>query len=368
MAHGKESTEKILSIIHQPLTVPTTRSVQQSDMRMSKIGRICFRGDSRDFSKIFQEGFCVREGITQRLANKLKEIRANHLINASLFDSVVFCKEMEELKNLLQTDATQGFCQEFLALPVAYYDAWVNGVCSLLSEDGLVVMDSEQELQEYKQESETIISRPFYSHHMISSSKRFKSALMFPEYDESKPSRNRSSFLYAVYVEKGFDVHMHGVVSTMLNAKPTSYAELKELMTTANPGLAEGMVDEKIMQMQSAQKILNITLEEAMYIYAEEIISEMIPRAHVVAAISVQRKLFLQSEGFTAGTYELGDLVHINPQCTLSKETIDQVRAFLMEEIRLNKIAISSKQNPSNATIPEPEEGFKKGLGSMHKQ
>jgi len=357
----------MLEIIHHPLTIPTTRSLDRASIHMSKIGRLCFRGDSRSYSRIFHEGFNVREGVTKRLFDKIKEIYANHLTD-SLFDSKAFLEEMEALKSLVQTDATQGIKEEFSTLSRLDYGAWVEKICALEAQDGLIIMKTLKELQDYKKGTESIISRPFQSHHMISTSKRFKSALMFPEYDEfSRLEQNRLSYLYVVYVEEGFDVHMHGIVSSMLDSKPSSLAELKAIITKVNPSLTEERVDEKAMRIQSTQKILNITLDEALNFFAEEIVSEMIPRECIIAAICVQRQLLLRSDGFTQGTYKLGDEIHINPECSLPQETIDQVSSFLMEEIRLNKIAIVSKQNTYNAILAEPEDGYKKGHGTEFK-
>lgn len=367
MAHGKESTKKILEIIHHPQNIPTTRSVKRSDATMSHIGRICFRGDSRDCHQMFQEGFHLRAAITQRLANKIREIHLVHLIGSSTFNPEAFLMDMEELKRIAQTDASKSIIEELSQLTSLEYDPWILKTHALIDADGVVIMESMDELKAYKHDSESIISQPFHSHHMVATSKRFKSALMFPVYDESSElTKNKYTYIYAVYVEKGFDVHMHGIVSSLLDSKPRSLADVKEMIARVNPHLPEKMVDEKVMKIHGTHKILNITLDEAMHIYAEEIISDCIPKEHVVAALCVRRQVVVQPDGFSRGTYELGEEIHINPECTLPQKMIDQVKTFLMEEIRLNKIAIASKKNPYDATLPNPEDGYEIGHSGMH--
>ncbi len=324
-------------------------------MPLSPIGRVCFRGDSRSPDDIFVKGFKLREIITENLFKKIKEMHQNHLaINSRQFNPQKFTEDMDALSEIIKTEATEGLIEEFSGLPSFLYDTWVNRVIHKVTQGAIVVTEDENKADLIKG-----IYRPFESQNFISVSKRFKSAILFPvpESLADTPPMQDNTYLYALYVEEGFDVHMQGIVSSLVNAD-TSESGLLSAFKKASPYLNEQQVNLHIQKLTTIQNIMNTHLEDAMKIYAEEIACESIPREHIIAAIKVERQLTLNDENQPCGTFKLKTGVSVNDQCTQPLQAVKQIEAFLKEEVRINQQAHKQGTNAVAKTLPQPEEGF----------
>ncbi|QDP73057.1 hypothetical protein FOG18_11020 [Legionella israelensis] len=339
------STEKILGHI-QPLNIETSRTVNYSKMKMSPIGRICFRGDDRKPKTIFNTGFEKREVISERLFDKIKQIYKEH-IQTQPFEPKKFIKAVEDIRELVASDASFDLVQEFSNLNEFVYESWLAKILFSHKKNRLVVA-SDDEIKDIKKG----IYSPFESHQLVSVSKRFKTAALFPipsEVDEDFTRDN--TYIYAVYLREGYDVHMQGVVSSLLNAS-TSKEEVVKAFKKANSHLSAKKLEHHIQNILHVEKISNMGIKEAMLMYIEEIVTKNISSEDIIAAVPIRRQFQLTNEGFLSGTFQLENDVQMNIDCELDKKTIKQVESFLKKEIKLNH----------KAKLPEPEEGYYEGF------
>ncbi|BCA93948.1 hypothetical protein TUM19329_03090 [Legionella antarctica] len=326
-----------MQIIHNPLNVPSSKTVDRSQMTLSPIGRICFRGDSRSPDDVFAKGFKLREIITEKLFKKIEDIQTTHLDNKG-FNPQKFIEDVDALTEIIKEEATEGLVKEFLGLPSFLKDGWISQVVDWVANDSIVVIEDNQ-----KEDLKKGIYRPFESQNFISLSKRFKSALLFPVPGSltDKPLQDKT-YLYAVYVEEGYDVHMQGIVSSLINAH-TSEKDLLSAFKKANPHLSKEQVEDHIKKITVIQNIMNISLEDAVMMYAEEIVCKSIPREQIIAAVEVDRQLRLNDENQPSGTFKLKTEVTVNEDCTRPEKTIKQVEDFLKQEIKINQQAYDNK-------------------------
>ncbi|KTD64346.1 hypothetical protein Lspi_1153 [Legionella spiritensis] len=363
----KSSTKKIMDLMevkeitHNPLTIPTSPRMDRSQMSLAPVKRICFRGDSRLPKELFKTGFQVREGaITERLYKEIKAIKHKHLDSIKKFDPRQFLKDMDALKKLVQTDATSSIVEEYEKVPELYYESWIDRMLWQVKQ-GNIGLEDEEDFKTIN--NDTVILKPFHSQQVIATAKRFKSALLFPISSElSDHYQTEKSYVYAVYVDEGFDTHMHGIVSSLLHSKTSSESDLQDAFQKLNPTLSKEDALLHVKNMLAFSDVLNMSLDEVMDAYVEEIVVPSIPSEHIIAAIPVERKIKILDDKYCQGSYRLSGQIEINPDCSLSPETINQVTSFLQEEQRLNAKALQEKNPSPDARIIEPTEGFHEGF------
>lgn len=314
----KEKKEPLI-IKHNALSndlIPPKKILSLTEITLGYIKRICFRGDSREPQEIFLTGFKPRSMISKELYDLIQdEITRNKKegMHAELI-KIIKLRHQEKGHGWATPDLIKTLKETTMI------DAWFEWVELGIKHGNIVVVDDEQEIEQVLQDS-------FESNRLVAVSSRFKAATLFPISTHDSVNETKKSWIYVVHIDKGFDVHMHGVIVELMN---------------------------KINGDQKA----SIPLEIAMKMYINEIITVEIPPEKIICAVEIKKVQGIDQHGYIYGHFELDSNITINPTCTLSKHQQKQTLEFVRKEITLNKKACKLQGDHIDKTLPSPYSGF----------
>lgn len=170
---------------------------------------------------------------------------------------------------------------------------------------------------------------PFVSENHVAVSKRLGIATLFPWKNAVKKGEFET-WVYLVSLEKGFDVHSHGVI----------YLQISK--------------EEQLLQhIQDKDKYKNRLETIFQPSYAEEMITPYIPSSHIIGAVKVKRTQVKPKGKFPEGTYELGEVVY-NANCKLPDNIINAVKDFITKEKSLGAQPIPQPASAYRSAIKKP--------------
>ncbi len=306
---------KNLTIQHQLLgsnSAYLKSSISIDEITFSQINRICFRGDDRNPQKIFTQGFKPKSVISKELYQLITNYLGRNNTTAGTYtelSQIIQQHHREKGDRWVTPDLIKTFNKE----SIFYINNWVNEILYGVEKGIINVVDNEDEVRK-------IVEEPFESKHLIAVSSRFKAAALFPisEYDSMK--KEKVSWIYAVHIDKGFDMRMHGILGTLNDQKNHR--------------------------------------EEIMNIYVDEIITEEILSENIACAVKIRKNQAIDDNGYVFGNYKLENNILTNPYCTLPQPMKEKIIAFIENEIEVNHKAWNLKNTQTDNILPLPESGF----------
>lgn len=241
-----------------------------------KIGRICFRGDTRDPSSIFRSGFLSRDmkaSIKYLSGNKHKQMIPRvhgaqyersgfRLINRNVYNKATTRNEADP--------------------------NWIDAEYSVPGD----------------------IDSPT----AVCVTPRFTMAALFPPKIE-----DRDTWIYVAHVEKGFNTHGQQVADGLKAVRQEVLA--RDRAVWENPGTYPN------------RGMQEFTENSALWpLYAQELATKSIPAKHVIAAVLCRRAW--KGKDWTEGAHYIIEKhdVQWNKHCRVDKAMIDAVRGFLQAE------------------------------------
>lgn len=296
----------------------SNRANSLTNILFGKINRICFRSDKRHPDYILQAGFNPRPTISQELLTLIESGFARESKNREDIFTEMKLSMQKRHAQKGEGWASPEIIKSFKKTSIFYIDNWFRSIIHGVHHNDIKVVDSELEINEAMNSSFA-----FGSNNLVAVSSRVRAATLFPGNSQNKMDETQqATWLYAISIENGFDIHMYAIVVELLGYKQNDNT-----------------------------KSTSIPLEMAMKMYADEIITTDIPPEQIICAVKIEKTQSLDENGLIKDTYQLKEIID-NPDCMLSQQKQKHVLQFVKNEMALNHCTWNQLDDDADKTMP----------------